>query len=189
MDYQEFEQNVADYVEGALDDQLRERMDAARAADPACDQLARLHEQILAALDETPEVEAPAGLAEKIIAAAQVRNRLVEAERKAFKRGIWLGIIGALAGAVTLGVFMYLLDLRTDAATLETAVAAGDSWLTSASATLYGWMEAVGKVMNYDVALPVIELSVPLYLLLLWGMASAVAVYFREEIMEAVDIF
>ena len=66
MDYQEFELHVADYVEGTLDRELSLRMDEARAADPALDQLARLHEQILAAFEETADVEAPAGLGEKI---------------------------------------------------------------------------------------------------------------------------
>jgi len=189
MDYQEFEQHVADYVEGTVDDELRARMNAARAADPACEQLARIHEQILAAFEETPEVTAPAGLAERIFAEAGVREQLVATEQKAFRRGIWMGVIGAALGAVSLAVMMAVLDLRTEAAALENATTAGTNWLTQAAATLYGWMDAAGMAMSYNLALPVIGRSVQVYVLVLCGMFTAILAWFKDELMAALDSF
>jgi hypothetical protein len=189
MDYQEFEQHVADYVEGTLDDELRARMDAARRADPACEQLARVHEQILTTFEETPEVQAPGGLSERIFAQARVREQLVAAEQKAFRRGIWLGVIGAAIGAAALVVMIFVMDMRTGAATLENATSAGTNWLTQAAATLYGWLDAAGAAMDYNVTLPVIGRTVPIYVLVVCGMFTAILAWFRDEIMAALDSF
>ena len=161
MDYREFEQHVADYVEGALDIELRQQMDAARAADPACDQLARLHEQILAAFEDMPQVEAPAGLAERIFAAAEVREQLAAAEQRAFRRGIWLGVVGAALGAAALTMMMFMLDLRTETATLETATTAGSNWIAQATATLFSWLNTGEAAMSYQVSVPVIGRTDP----------------------------
>ncbi len=189
MDYHEFEQHVADYVEGALDDELRRRMDAARAADPACQQLARVHEQILAAFEETPQVNAPSGLADRIMAQARLREELAAAETKAFRRGIWLGVVAAAVTATCLAVVLWTIDFSTGAGTLDAVRAAGNNWLTSASVTLYGWLEDARVAMNHNVPLPLIGRAVPMYMVVLSAMASAVLAYFRDEIMATVDSF
>ncbi|MBW7995247.1 MAG: hypothetical protein FVQ81_01500 [Candidatus Glassbacteria bacterium] len=189
MDYQEFEQHVAEYVEGGLDPELRRRMDAARAADPACDQLAGIHEQILHTLEETPQVDAPAGLADRIMAEVRVREQLVAAEQRAFRRGIWLGVAAAAMGAVALAIFLFVFDLSTGAATIETARATGSGWMAKVSNTLYGWYDTAGVAMKANVDLPLVNHSAPLYVLVLSAIASGILAWFREEVMAAVDSF
>ncbi len=189
MDYQEFEQHVADYVEGALDSELHQRMDAARAADPACETLATVHEQLLAAFEDTPQVSAPAGLADRIMAEARLREALAAAEQKAFQRGIGLGIVAAAVMATSLALVLWTIDFSTGAGMLDAVRASGNNWLTAASTTLYSWLEAARVAMIHNVNLPVVNREVPLYMVVISGMASAVLAYFRDEIMAAVDSF
>ncbi len=189
MDYREFEQHVADYVEGALEIELRRRMDAARTADPACEELAAVHEKILAALENTAQVSAPPGLADKIMAEARRREQLVAAEQKAFRRGIGLGVAAAAVMAGSLAVMLWTVDFSTGAGTLDALRSGGDSWLTTASTTLYGWIDGAGVALNRNVNLPLVERAVPLYMVLLSSMASAVLAWFRDEIMAVVDSF
>lgn len=189
MDYHEFEQHVANYVEGSLDPALRRRMDKARAENPACEKLARVHEQILAALGETPQVDAPAGLADQIMAEARMREQLAAAEQKAFRRGIGLGIVAAAVIATGLAVVLWTIDFSTGASTLEAIRSSGNNWLSMASATLYGWIDTAGVALNHNVNLPLVNRTVPLYMVVLSVMASAVLAWFRDEIMAAVDVF
>jgi len=189
MDYHEFEQHVADYVEGALGKEQRQRMDEARANDPACEQLARVHEQLLAAFEEIPQVTAPSGLADKIIAEARLREKLSAAEQKAFRRGIWLGVVAAAVMATSLAVVLWTVDLSTGTSMLDTVRTTGTGWLTGVSNTLYSWLEAARIAMVHNVNLPVVNREVPLYMVVLSGMASAVLAYFRDEIMATVDSF
>jgi len=189
MDYREFEEWVADYVEGKVDDELRRRMDEAREADPKLDELARLHEQILSALVETPEVKAPAGLAEKIMAEAVLHERLSALEQKAYRRGIGMGIAAAAVSAFSLALFLWMFDFSTGAATLDTVRTAGSSWLAQISFTLYGWANAVNAALLTKVAIPLVNQSMPVYILLLSLLVTGVLAFFREEIIAAVDSF
>ena len=92
MDYREFEQHVADYVEGSLDPALKRRMDAARASSPELDQLARVHEQ--PALD---------------ITAAEIFSRVLakEDEIATMATQLFFEALGQVAGnlALTLGAY------------------------------------------------------------------------------------
>jgi hypothetical protein len=189
MDYQEFELHVADYVEGTLDSEQHQRMSAARAADSACDTLATVHEQLLAAFEETPQVSAPVGFADKIMAEARLREELAAAEQKAFRRGIWLGVVAAAVMATSLAVVLWTIDFSTGAGTLEAVRSAGNNWLTSASTVLYGWLEDARVAMNHSVTLPIVGHAVPLYMVVLSAMASAVLAFFRDEILATVDSF
>ena len=186
MDYQEFDQHAADYAEGALDNELRSLMDSARAMDPACDQLARLHERILAVLVETREVEAPAGLAERIIAEAEFRDQLLAAEQRAFRRGMWLGVAGAAVGAAALAMFLFIFDLSTGAGTLDAVKNVGNKWMAQVWYTLSGWFGSAGTFMKSEIALPVIGSSMPVYVLILSALITVLLAWFREEIREAV---
>jgi len=135
MDYNEFEEHVADYVEGLLDSGLRRRMDEKRRQDPACDQLARLHEGILAVLRQTPELKAPAGLRENILAATVAEEALLEEERKSLKEYLlsWLPISAAVSAAFACVLFVYRDNLARLA---QAAMAAGR--------TAYSWLNAQG---------------------------------------------
>lgn len=187
MDYREFEQHVADYAEGTLDEELRRRMDAARAADPACDRLAVLHEQLLAALEDTPELDAPAGLAGSIIARAESQEQLMAAERRAFRRGMWLGVAGAALGAVALTVLLFMLDLFAGAGVLDAVSDAGKSRLAEVSYELYGWRLPAEALLKSELKLPLVGGAVPVYVLVISAAVTAILAWFRDEIMEAVD--
>lgn len=185
MDYREFEQNVADYVEGALEEGLRCRMDAARAVDPACDRLARLHEQLLVALQETPELEAPAGLAERIFAKAENLEQLLAAEQRAFRRGMWLGVAGAALGATALAVLLFVLDLSTGSGTLDATATAGNNWIAQVSYKLYEWFGSAEALMKSEIVLPVVGGAVPVYVLLISAAVTALLAWFRDDILDA----
>lgn len=178
MDYKEFEQHVVDYVEGALDGEMQRRMDSARASDPACEALAQLHEQILAALEDTPKLEAPAGLTDKIMAGARMQEQLLAAERKAFRRGIRLGVAAAAVGAAALAVLLFTYDMST-----------GNEWIAGISNTLYGWLGSAEALMQAEVELPVVNRPVPVYVLVFSAAVSGVLAWFRDEIMAVVDSF
>lgn len=67
MKCNEFEDNIATYIDDFLDDDLRSEMDEHRAACPACARLAKAHSFIMKSLDNTEPVKAPAGLADSIL--------------------------------------------------------------------------------------------------------------------------
>jgi len=135
MNYNEFEEHVAEYVEGLLDSGLRLRMEEKRSQDPACDQLARLHEDILAALQQTPELKAPAGLRERILAATAAEEALLEEESRSLKEYLlsWLPIAAAVSAACAGVLFVY----RDNLARLAQAALA-------ACNTAYAWLAAQG---------------------------------------------
>ncbi|OGG04519.1 MAG: hypothetical protein A3F83_03760 [Candidatus Glassbacteria bacterium RIFCSPLOWO2_12_FULL_58_11] len=132
MDYNEFEEYVADYVEGFLDSGLRLRMEEKRRQDPACDQLARLHESILAALQQTPELKAPAGLRERNLAAAAAEEALLEEERKSLKEYqlSWLPISAAVSAVIAMLLVVFRDNLsRLGQAALATGKTAYAWWI------------------------------------------------------------
>lgn len=70
MNHREFEDKVAAYIEGALSGEPLREMEAHRAACQKCARIAELHEAMFAALNDSPPVRAPRGLADRILAAA-----------------------------------------------------------------------------------------------------------------------
>jgi anti-sigma-K factor RskA len=162
MDYKEFEEHVADYVEGLCDERLRRRMEEKRREDPACDQLARMHENILAALQDTPEVKAPAGLSERILAAVEAEESQIAAESKSFREYVLSSLpIAACAVAALTGLFYTLKDNLYAAAQFglgwsqalsnwfnseseELAVQA-DKGISASNQALAGWLTFVGE--------------------------------------------
>lgn len=187
MEYREFEQHVADYVEGGLDSELRRRMDAARASNPACERLARLHEQLLAEIKNAQEIQAPEGLAEKIILRAENLEQLLAAQQKAFRRGVWLGVAGAAIGATALAALLFMFDLTAGTGALNAAANAWNAWIAQLSYKLYGWFGAADAFMKSEIVLPVIGSSTPVYILILSAVVTAFLAWLREEIMEALD--
>ena len=98
MDFKQFEENVAAYVEGLLDEKMMRAMDAKRAECPECDNLARVHENILAALNSTEPVKAPAGLEQRILAAVEAE----EAEAAALQKTKRWALVVSLSAAAAL---------------------------------------------------------------------------------------
>ena len=133
MDYKEFEEHVANYAEGLCDERLRRRMEEKRREDPSCDQLARMHENILAALQDTPEVKAPANLSERILAAVEAEDSRIAAERKSFREYVLSSLpIAACAAAAFTGLFYTFKD------NLNVLAQSGLGW----SRAFSGWFSA-----------------------------------------------
>jgi len=218
MDYREFEEHVADYVEGLCDESLRQRMDAKRAEDPACDQLARLHENILAALQDTPEVKAPAHLSERILAAVEAEESQLAAENKSFREYVLssLPIAASVAAAFTGLFYTFKANLYGAAriglgwvqtfsgwfgaesgelaAQADKSVSAGNQALAgwvklmgesteSTSATLLGWLQTVGSLLNYPVEVPFFTFTLPVYYLITTAVLAATLWFFRESFL------
>ncbi|MFH1070770.1 MAG: hypothetical protein V1794_14230, partial [Candidatus Glassbacteria bacterium] len=57
------------------------------------------------------------------------------------------------------------------------------------SFTLYGWANAVNAALLTKVAIPLVNQSMPVYILLLSLLITGVLAFFREEIIAAVDSF
>ncbi len=68
MDCREFEAKVQDYVEGLGSDRNRRELERHRAGCPHCDELARMQEEIFAALEGSEPATPPPGLEAKILA-------------------------------------------------------------------------------------------------------------------------
>ncbi len=187
MDYREFEQHVADYVEGGLDSELRRRMDEARASDPSCERLVCLHEQLLDELKDTEEIHAPDGLAERIIFRAENLEHLLAAEKRAFRRGMWLGAAGAALGATALALLLFIFNQSSVSGILNEITNTGNDWLTQVSYPLYRWLGSAGALMESEITLPFLGVSAPVYVLILSAVVTAFLACFREQIMEAVE--
>ena len=162
MDYKEFEEHVADYIEGLCDESLRRRMDAQRAEDPACDKLARLHENILAALQDTTEVKAPAHLSERILAAVEAEESRLAAENKSFREYVLssLPIAACVAAAFTGFFYAIQYNLNTLAQIslgwgqafsgwfgVESGelAAQADKGISASNQALAGWVKLMGE--------------------------------------------
>ena len=103
MDFKQFEENVAAYVEGLLDEKMMRAMEAKRSECPECDNLACVHENILAALNSTEPVKAPAGLEQRILAAVEAEEAEVAALQKTKRRALVFSLSAAavlLAGLI-----------------------------------------------------------------------------------------
>jgi hypothetical protein len=147
MDYAEFEKWVADYVEGNLSDELRQRMDQARKKNPDLDQLTHLHEQILTALAETPEVAVPECLSRSILAAAEERERMLAQEGRMLRRNLFFwSILAAVITAFASALFYFFRD----------NLAAG-SYLPKAPA----WLSNPGNLLTTPVPVPGSEFALP----------------------------
>ena len=105
MDCKQFESNIAAYAEGAVPEHIRRLMETHRLNCQTCESLARIHEFVLHSLDETEHVKAPAGLADKILAASQAEA--VQSQRVPFP---WRSLVPHLAAAAAMffaGFYMF----------------------------------------------------------------------------------
>lgn len=162
MDCKEFDRYAPEYAEGLLEAEVRNRMDGHRATCQSCDQLARVHENMLRALNETPVLPAPAHLRHNILAAvAREEARLAE-EKSAYRRML----AGALSAAAALGGILaaawYLLFRETSLAHLERAsTGVGDAPLSR----LLAFLQTANEFLQHGFSLPGFEQTVPFYYL------------------------
>lgn len=71
MDCRDFKKYLAAYIEGNLKDTLLQNMEKHRSSCVNCAREAKLHQFIVASLNETKPVKAPKGLSERILAAVE----------------------------------------------------------------------------------------------------------------------
>lgn len=98
----EFEAHIPEYLDRMTDPEITAAMNMHRSTCVECARLLKIHEYILATLDSTEPVEAPFGLTEKILAAAEnatvmahpIHHRL----KLALPAAAFLLLCGVLAG-------------------------------------------------------------------------------------------
>ena len=106
MDFKQFEENVSAYVEGLLDEKMMRAMDAKKAESAECNNLALLHENILAALENTEPLKAPAGLGRRILAAVEAEEAETSVLQKTRRRALAVSLSAAAALLAGLVPFM-----------------------------------------------------------------------------------
>jgi len=117
MNCRQFEKNVAVYVEGALEEDVRGLMDAHRRGCPACDRLARAHELVVFSLNATERVKAPHGLRERILAAA-AEEKIIESAYP-FPWRTFASELGAAAAFITAGIIAFHTQISRGLAILS----------------------------------------------------------------------
>ena len=138
MDFKQFEENVAAYVEGLLDEKMMRAMNAKRAECPECESLARLHENILAALESTEPVKAPAGLEQRILAAVEAETTVLQkTKRKA------LAVSLSAAAALLAGLVPFMVGALKQSAAGLSGASEGLSIITIFAARWWAGIETM----------------------------------------------
>lgn len=106
IDCRIFEGQVAAFVDGSLKDGLFRRMEEHRAYCPSCERLVNVHKVVLASLNTAEPVPAPAGLAERILAAVAETEKVFS-----FKRFRSLSPVFAAAGLLTAAAFILVAGI------------------------------------------------------------------------------
>jgi len=88
MNCKEFEDNIASYMDGFLDDDIRRTMDEHRASCPECARLAQAHSFIMKSLDTAEPVKAPLSLADRILAQIEAEEQSAAFENAAPEIGV-----------------------------------------------------------------------------------------------------
>ncbi|MFC1607286.1 hypothetical protein ACFL47_04880 [Candidatus Latescibacterota bacterium] len=106
MNCHEFEDNMAPYLDGFLDGDLKRTMDEHRACCEACTRLAEAHSLVVKSLDMAEPVKAPAGLADSILARIEAESATEKAPEPvidcaAFEDHIAAFVDGILDGQLT----------------------------------------------------------------------------------------
>ncbi|MFC1614218.1 anti-sigma factor family protein [Gemmatimonadota bacterium] len=187
MDTKQFEENVAAYVEGLLDEATMKAMDAKRAECPECAELARLHESILAALDSTEQVKAPAGLERQILAAVEAEDMsLAKIRKKALTVSVSVAavllaglvpfMVGAFKGSVSVpdtsqGLSMIIYFTAHWLAGIETI------YLTAAYSDQWESIAFFLQKIAQPITIPNVQLSIPGYVIFALVISMAVIIW------------
>lgn len=87
MNCKKFEDNIASYMDGFLDDDIRRSMDEHRASCPECARLAKAHSFIMKSLDTAEPVKAPLSLVNRILAQVEAEEQSAALEKAAPETG------------------------------------------------------------------------------------------------------
>jgi hypothetical protein len=143
MNCREFEDKIPEYLEGILDERLEKLMDEHRITCAGCARAVKIHEYVLATLDNTEPVKAPAGLAEKILAAAEAEKAPAPVKQFPGYREYFLGAAALVAAAF--GIFNligYILG-TPGVKTASERFTVGWGNIPDFSTTLQGWMSGI----------------------------------------------
>ena len=191
IDCRTFEEHVAAYADGLLDKTLRKSLDEHRAACTSCDSQARIHDFVLATLNNTEPVAAPRGLENRILAAVEAYRSETAAATHPYPRfGMIAASIAAFGSLAASVIFIGKLLWKNSAGigtgieqigTLGTVVQATKTSFAMAAymaqGYLQGWLATVQpripeqllyvlKLAIEPVQIPYLSFSMPVYTLI-----------------------
>jgi hypothetical protein len=172
MECRHFKSHIPDYLERAADPGLLRAMDMHRSSCRECADALEIERFVAAALTETPRMKAPAGLAERILAAAEAETAMVPARKRfTFPKAIFLPVAASVAFIA--GGLSYLVHLLPTPVEINAVSVSASGNATSlndivygALAHLYGYIIMFwGRFCDQPVMLPDLHISVPVYFL------------------------
>jgi hypothetical protein len=193
----EFENTIPEYLEGILDAETERLMTEHRLSCRDCACAVKIHEYVLVTLNNTERVKAPAGLAEKILAAAEA-DKVPARVRKFPKYSANISLAAAFVFA-TLAFFnliVYILEnpgVRTAADRLISGWNSISDW----PSIMQGWIVSAQAAVEssrgmYDilftpVQIPYISFCVPSYFFIAYAVTLICLtlnawVYFRDTL-------
>ena len=177
MNCREFEDKVTEYLEGILDAGMEKLMAEHRISCPGCARAVKIHEFVLATLNNTEPVKAPAGLAEKIMAAAEAEKAPAHVKLFPGYQEYFFGaaalVIAAFGLINLIGFILGIPGVKTAAERFST----GWENIPDLSTTVQGWMSGIQaafwQIASYQgfytlytpVQIPYLSLEVPVYYL------------------------
>ena len=196
MDCTQFEANAAAYAEGAVSENIRRIMDTHRLNCQTCESLARVHEFVLNSLDETEPVKAPAGLADKILAAAQ--TDAVQSQRVPFP---WRSLVPQLAAAAAMflvGFYVFFENISNVFNKLTGSLVNEPTQVVISKLNIQNILGRFGSIsipeawpdvlkggiglINQPVALPYLSVQIPIYYFAALGiLAWTTWMYFSSD--------
>ncbi len=123
MNCHEFENNIVPYIDGFIDDNLRQLMDKHRSICTVCARLAKAHSLVMKSLNCPEPVHAPEGLTDRILAAVEQYEWETAAVPSPYQRfGVIAASISAFSSLAALVFFIaryFLKNFTTVVAGIE----------------------------------------------------------------------
>ena len=162
MDCMEFDKYAPEYAEGLLDRTLLDELDRHRAACRECDELARVHESVLRALNEAPPVQSPVHLRHNILAAVAREEARLAAETSAYRRMLTGALSAAAAFAGIMITAWYFLFRDVSLAPLENAATdVENAWMPRS----LSFLQSANEFLYRGFSVPGFDQAVPFYYL------------------------
>jgi hypothetical protein len=185
MNCTQFEERIPEFLSDMMDTAGRLAMEEHRDRCPECAKVLKLHEFVMCALDTAEPVKAPAGLTERILAAAAAEEAL--ARPKFFRlrtlipaAAAFVLIFGALG---RLGAFIFgapgVRDMSESVAMNWNLLYEWPLLLKAWSLGLLGqpWVQSLLEPVHFTA----LSLSIPLYFFVLYaGLLGVLALYARS---------
>ncbi|MBN1292421.1 MAG: hypothetical protein JXB48_11335 [Candidatus Latescibacteria bacterium] len=190
-----FEEHIAAYVDGILDKNLQVAMNEHRATCSACDRKAKIHELVLTSLNKTEPVKAPAGLYNRILAAARAYDaETAGAFRFVHKSWAAAVLIAATGSFLTALIPLYkyisaksqdfrIPTLPENAVSLDPVKTHVTAWLIQlyslfAQSQTSVYLHRLLSFAVEPVQLPMLSFAVPVYYFAAFALLSVTAWYY-----------